>query len=389
MNHSNEFLEVSGTVDLLVVAGEASGDEHSARAVIDLKARNQNLKICALAGEKVRQAGADLLFPLANYGVVGLFEVLRNYNFFRDIFEKTVSWIAKFRPRCVLLVDYPGFNLRLARALKDRGISQKGGGDVVVLQYISPQLWAWKPKRRFSMAETLDGLGVIFPFETQYYEDVSLPVTFVGHPFADPSYISPVQFDPNGDLLLLPGSRIQPVGRILPVFFDALEELISQGFECSAVLPISDSKIRQLAEGLLAQRSKVSKIVRLVDRPNGLSARVALMSSGTMSLACAWSGIPGVIAYRAHPLTYIIGKMLVKVPYLGMANLLLTDDPPNPEYLQGQATGLRLAEEVKQILQEEEPGRRAAIAAGRLHNMLAQPHERSVVDWLVQEGKLG
>lgn len=389
MSHSTEFSEVSGTVDLLVVAGEASGDEHSARVVLDLKARNPNLKVCALAGAKVGQAGADLLFPLANHGVVGLFEVLKNYYFFRDIFEKTVSWIAKFRPRCVLLVDYPGFNLRLARALKEHGISQKGGGEVAVLQYISPQLWAWKPKRRFSMADTLNGLGVIFPFETQYYEDVSLPVTFVGHPFADPSYISPVQFDPKGDFLLLPGSRMQPVSRLLPVFFDALEELKSQRSEFSAVLPVSDSNIRQLAESLLAKRPKVSKIVRLVDRPDGLSARVALMSSGTMSLACAWSGIPGVIAYRAHPLTYIIGKMLVKVPYLGMSNLLLTDDPPNPEYLQGRATGHRLAEEIKQILQEEVPGRRAAKAARRLHKMLAQPHERKVVDWLLQEGKLG
>ena len=142
-----------------MVAGEASGDEHAAQVVLDLKARQPNLKVCSLGGEKVRDAGAEQLFPLADYGVVGLFEVLKNYGFFRDVFEKTITWIEHVKPRCILLVDYPGFNLRLARALRQRGISRKGGGGVSVLQYISPQLWAWKPRRRFAMADILMVLG--------------------------------------------------------------------------------------------------------------------------------------------------------------------------------------------------------------------------------------
>ncbi|NDH01190.1 MAG: lipid-A-disaccharide synthase, partial [Opitutae bacterium] len=271
----------------MVVAGEASGDEHAAQVVLDLKARKPNLKVCSLGGEKVRDAGAEQLFPLADYGVVGLFEVLKNYGFFRDVFEKTITWIEHVKPRCILLVDYPGFNLRLARALRQRGISRKGGGGVSVLQYISPQLWAWKPRRRFAMADILDGLGVIFPFETKCYEDVSLPVSFVGHPFAHPSYQSPVKYDPEGDLLLLPGSRVQPVSRILPVFLDALEELNTEELGVRAVLPVSSPQIREQVKRMLTHRSLLKDCVRVVNRADSLSARAALMSSGTMSLSCA------------------------------------------------------------------------------------------------------
>ena len=389
MSPLSDFPKASEPVDLLVVAGEASGDEHAAQAVLDLHDRNPNLKISSLGGEKLQAAGTELLFPLADHGVVGLFEVLKNYGFFRDVFEKTISWIEQAKPRCILLVDYPGFNLRLARALQQRGISQKGGGEIPVLQYVSPQLWAWKPKRRFAMADTLDGLGVIFPFETKCYEDVSLPVSFVGHPFAHPSYQSPVKYDPQGELLLLPGSRVQPVSRILPVFLDALEELTMGGQRVQAVLPASSPQIRERVECMLSHRSKLKNCVRVVNRTEGLSARAALMSSGTMSLSCAWAGIPGVIGYRAHPITYLIGKLLVQVPHLGMANLLLPDHPPNPEFLQGSATGSRLAAEIRKILQDEGSGKKAAHTAEKLHQLLAQPQERGLVEWLVQEGKLG
>jgi len=372
-----------------VVAGEASGDEHAARLVYDLKARQPKLRVCSLGGEKLKQAGTEPLFPLADYGVVGLFEVLKNYGFYRDVFEKTISWITATRPRCILLVDYPGFNLRLAKQLKKLGISCKGGGGITVLQYISPQLWAWKPKRRFTMAGILDALGVIFPFETMHYEDVSLPVSFVGHPFAHPSYESPVNYNSQGEILLLPGSRLQPVSRILPVFLDALEELSVDGQKVLAVLPAPSPQIRELVESILSHRSKLKNCVRVVNRADGLSARVALMSSGTMSLSCAWAGIPGVIGYRAHPITYLIGKLLVRVPHLGMANLLLPQEPPNPEFLQGRATGKRLASEISKILKDEESGKKAAHSAKMLHQLLAQPKDSGVVDWLLQAGKLG
>jgi lipid-A-disaccharide synthase len=110
---------------------------------------------------------------LVDHAVVGVFEVLKNYGFFKKLFGCTLQWIEEFRPKAILLIDYPGFNLRLAESLRKKGLSRKGGGDIQVLQYVSPQLWAWKPKRRFKMANVLDALAVIFPFEIKCYEDVS------------------------------------------------------------------------------------------------------------------------------------------------------------------------------------------------------------------------
>ena len=375
--------------DLLVVAGEASGDEHAARLVRDILEQKPGMKISALGGKELKSAGAELVFPLAQHAVVGLWEVLKNYRIFKEIFATTIQWIKENQPKCILLVDYPGFNLRLAKALKQRGISSKGGGGIKILQYISPQLWAWKANRRFEMAETLDALGIIFPFEQECYSDVSLPVSFVGHPFSHPSYMSPVAFEETGDLLLLPGSRSQPVSRILPSFLDAFEILLEEGRELNGILPVSDPGIRRLVERLLDPRTKLSGRIKVVEKSSKLQARAALMSSGTMSLSCAWAGVPGVIGYRAHPLTYLIGRFLVKVPHLGMANLLLPEDPPNPEFLQSQANGPRLAREIGKILDDPKSGEHAGENAQKLHKLLAQPQELSLIDWLVQEGRLG
>ena len=390
MSKKVDFSPATGPCDLLVIAGEASGDEHAARLIEDLSYEHPGLKISALGGNELSKTGANMIYPLADYAVVGLIEVIKNYSFFRKIFDRAIAWIEQVRPRCVLLVDYPGFNLRLARALRDRGISKKGGGHTTVLQYISPQLWAWKPKRRFGMAETLDGLGVIFPFEKDCYSDVSLPVSFVGHPFAHPSYHPSVRYDESGGLLLLPGSRTQAVSRILPSFLDAFEILNTKKRSVNGLLPVSNDGIRTLVESMVQSRKKIADKIKVVDRNSDLPACAALMSSGTMSLACAWAGIPGVIGYRAHPITYLLGKILVGVPYLGMANLLLPDDPPNPEFLQGQANGPKLAHEIGCLLDDPfSSGKKAKKSARSLHGLLAQSKEQGVAQWLFQEGKLG
>ncbi len=388
MSSKPDLSEYSGECDLLIIAGEASGDEHAARLVEDLLAQRPGLKIAALGGEELRASGAQFLFPLADHAVVGIVEVLKNYGFFKNLFEGTLSWIKSHRPKCVLLVDYPGFNLRLARAMSEQGLSEKGGGDCRVLQYVSPQLWAWKPKRRFLMSRVLDGLGILFPFEKTYYEDTGLPVSFVGHPFAHPRYQSPVSYDPKGCLLMLPGSRAQPIGRILPVFLDAYERLRAEGHDIPVVIPTANPALRELVESILVPRKKILPHIEIVDKKAKLRARAALMSSGTMSLACAWAGIPGVIGYRAHPLTYLLGKMLVGVPHLGMANLLLPDDPPNPEYLQGAANGKQLAGALSEMLHSPGTAERANATSEKLRNLLGQSKDSELTDWVLQAGKL-
>ena len=374
-----------GQVDLLVVAGEVSGDEHGSELVSGLFKRQPDLTISAVGGGELEKKGAHLVYPLVDHAVVGFFEVIKNYQIFKQIFSATIQWIKKFQPRTVLLIDYPGFNLRLAKELKKLGLSRKGGGDILVLQYISPQLWAWKPKRRFVMEKILDGLGVIFPFEVACYEDTNLPVSFVGHPFVQPGYQNSISYDPKGPLLILPGSRVQPVQRILPVFLDTVSELLKDFPDLEIVLPVPDLTIRNLADHLLSLRSNLKGRVRVVLGKAGIKARAALMSSGTMSLSCAIAGIPGVIAYRAHPLTYLLGRTLIRIPHLGMANILLADDPPYPEFLQGRANGRVLSGSMTTILKDSHSGKNSAEVAKKIIKSLQVTTDRGAEDWIAQE----
>lgn len=371
--------------DLLVIAGEASGDEHAARLLRDLRAVRPDLKVAAIGGPELEGAGAHLLFDLTRHAVVGLFEVLANYGFFRKLFAKTVAWAARAKPRAVLLVDYPGFNLRLAEELRKRNVSRKGGGEVRILQYVSPQLWAWKPKRRFAMARTLDALGVIFPFEIDSYADVDLPVRFVGHPFVRPDHVSLLSHAPDAPVLLLPGSRRQPVSRIFPSLLDAFLLATERRPDLRANVVSPPGEARDCVNGILSDRPGAADKVTVKSNNEATAASAVLTSSGTMSLACALAGIPGAIAYRAHPLTYLLGKLLVQVPHLGMANLLLPERPVYPEFIQGRASPVNLSRRLLACLDSPEESSSSQQAAQDLHALLAQPADVSAADWLLAE----
>jgi len=239
------------------------------------------------------------------------------------------------------------------------------------------------------MEKILDGLAVLFPFELDSYKDVDLPVTFVGHPFVRPGYKSPISYDESGPVALIPGSRVQPVERILPCFLDAFEILLRKFPDLDGLIPVPDAKIEQVVRALIEDRPDLRDRVVVRDCKEGIRARAVLMSSGTMSLACAIAGIPGVIAYRAHPLTYWLGRYLVRVPYLGMANLLLPDSPPYREFLQGAASGQSLAKAMSVFLESKESREPFEKSAQMLLGIVRQPSERGVTDWLLQEGGLG
>lgn len=239
------------------------------------------------------------------------------------------------------------------------------------------------------MEETLDGLAVLFPFELESYKDVDLPVTFVGHPFVQADYHSPISYHESGPIALLPGSRVQPVERILPCFLDAFELLLRKFPHLEGLIPVPDAKIEQVVRALVHSRPNLCDKISIHDSKGGVQARAVLMSSGTMSLACSIAGIPGVIAYRAHPLTYFLGRFLVKVPYLGMANLLLPDTPPYREFLQGAANGETLSQAMTGYLESKESHEAFQQSAKDLTENLTQPHDRGPAEWLLQEGGLG
>ncbi len=372
----------SGRPDLLVIAGEHSGDAHAARMVAAAKAKQPDLNVCALGGVELERAGAQLLFDLTEHSVVGLFEVLKNYGFFKDLFEKTVAWIREHQPKAVCFVDYPGFNLRLAKRLCDEGLAVKGGGDIKLLYYISPQIWAWKTGRRFKMAQYLDDLAVIFPFEVECYQDTDLPVTFVGHPFVEEDATLPLRFDPDGPVLLLPGSRQTPVRRILPLMLNGLRALRQSGDVRPAAVVYPDERIHALEKDILAPVRGGLGELSLVGQQEPLTASAVLTSSGTMSLQVALAGVPGAIVYRANPLTYLIGRRVVKIEYLGIANILL-ERPAWPEFLQGAATPQALAGQVSDCLNNGQRAQQAQADAQALRDMLGEQAEQSPEDWLL------
>lgn len=373
--------EPRGRPDLLIIAGEHSGDQHASLLLKELLTLNPHLKVCALGGSSLQLAGAQLIWDMTESSVVGLIEVLKNYQFFKKLFDQTILWIKTYKPRAICFVDYPGFNLRVAKKLFEEGLCQKAGGDITLCYYIGPQIWAWKAKRRFEMAKSLDSLAVIFPFEPDCYKDTTLDVHFVGHPFLLPEYTSPVSYNENGPVLLLPGSRKTAVGRIFPVMLDAFELLLKDFPNESALVVYPSKKIKKVLEHCLKDRSSLKGKIKLSDISNSFSGKAVLGSSGTMSLACALAGIPGAVLYRANPLTYFIGKLIVDIDKLGMANILLGEQV-YPEYLQGSAKADLLKDELVECLTSKKRRERIVIHAQKLRNLLTHKNNLGPTEWL-------
>jgi lipid-A-disaccharide synthase len=363
-------------VDVLIVAGEHSGDEHAARMVRELRAKQPGLVIAALGGPKLAAAGAQLLHDLTGVSAIG-FAAVGKIRFYQKLITEIVRWTGEHRPRAICFVDSSGLNLRIARGLFERGISAKAGGATKTLYYISPQIWASRAKRRFQMARHLDGLASIFPFERKVYSDTALPVEFVGHPFLAPDHVSPVRYDPAGPVLLLPGSRKSAVARIFPVLLDGFRAFGQR----EAVVLYPSVEILDVL-----RRSALPPNIRLVALTEGrapLGTAAVLTSSGTMSMQCALAGIPGAIAYRTDPVTYWIGRMILTVEYLGIANILL-GEPMYPEYIQNAATPASLAAELRAGVQEVARRDATAAQAARLRALLSVPATGTAADWLAR-----
>ncbi len=369
-----------GDCDVLIMAGEHSGDEQAARMLLRALEQKPDLKVCAFGGGSLQEAGAQLLFDFTKFSVVGLLEVLKNYSFFKCLSRAIVEWICKYKPKAVCFVDYPGLNLLIANELFKRGVSVKGGGSIKLLYYISPQIWAWKAGRRFKMARLLDSLAVIFPFEVACYADTSLDVHFVGHPFLSSEYVNPVEYDERGDILLLAGSREIAVSRIFPKMLETLRLL--DGENAIALYP--SESIKRILLDALAKYPDVASRVKLVDKSAfPLKAKATMMSSGTMSLCCSLAGVPGAIIYKANPITYLLGRMLVKIEYLSIANILL-GKPAWREFIQFDANAQLLAKYMRGCLSAN-AREDFQSHAQKLKSLLRADAKKSAADWLLSE----
>ena len=369
---------VDERVDLLVIAAEHSGDQHAGRMVAGLLAAEPNRRIAALGGPALADAGAQLLEDLTTQSTMG-FAVFGRLSFYRTLMAEVVRWVGDHQPKAVCFVDSSGLNLRIAKKLFGAGLAAKSGGPTKLLYYISPQIWASRAKRRFQMAEHLDGLASIFPFEKEVYADTELPVGFVGHPFLAPDYRPPVAFDPDGPVLLLPGSRHGLVKRLMPVMLEAFAQV---GTGKNAVVLYPSEAIKAQLEGFDLPPNVI--LQKTDERRDPVGAAAVLTTSGTMSMHCALAGIPGVVTYKTDPLTYWLGRMIVKVKYIGIANLLLKE-AMYPEYIQGAATAPALSNELKLSLDDTDRQSRTRSLATSLRNLLSSPQDFSASDWLITQ----
>src|SRR5436305_6374341 len=317
-------------------AGEVSADNHGAALMHSLRELRPGLKFIGRGGPRMQQiAGAQFRNWIGEAAVLGLWEVLRKYGYFREQFHQTLGEISVSKPDAVVLIDYPGFNLRLARALRRQSQSQK------TIYYISPQVWAWNRGRIKKMARLIDLVLCIFPFEANLYSESGLRAVFVGHPMIEnleTQKIEPAR-DPNLNGLF-PGSRLREVRKIFPVMIEVARLLLrtrpglrfcvaaaSEGLagEMSEMLRSGQSVNRQAIEIILGQTPALMQ-----------QAWAGIVASGSATLEAAYFRMPFVLIYKVAWPTYIAARAVVNVNYLGMPNLL-ADKEVVPEFIQQQA----------------------------------------------------
>jgi lipid-A-disaccharide synthase len=286
-------------------------------------------------------------------GIVGLWEVIKHYGYFREQFRQTLREVAAAKPDAIILIDYPGFNLRLAKALRRQAPAAK------IIYYISPQVWAWNRSRIPKMARWLDLMLCIFPFESELYEKSGLRAVFVGHPMIESLERKRDEIHREPNLIgLFPGSRQREVRKIFPVMMKMIQKLRRDrpelGFEIAAVSETLAATIRQMLE-----RSKVSSdVAEIVISQSALVMQrsfVGVVASGTATLEAAYYRLPFILIYKVSWMTYLAGRLLIRVKYLGMPNVL-ADREIVPEFIQHRARAGVLAKAVASLLSDS--GRR-------------------------------
>ena len=338
---------------LYLVAGEQSGDARGAELMRVLQERNAELKVFGAGGRELAAIAAAPAHFLdwADEAVVGLWDVLKKYGYFKAQFNRMLAEIIQLQPDALLLIDYPGFNLRLAKAVRSRC------PDLTIIYYVSPQVWAWNRGRIPKMARYLDLMLCIFPFEQPLYEKSGLKTVFVGHPMID-SFASRRTCNPRETNLvgLFPGSRRKEVKKIFPAML-ATAKLLQQRdaglhFEAAAASePLLQMMREQVADFPceITLRSAHSLMQR---------ATAGMVASGTATLEAAYFGMPLVILYKVAWLTWVVGKQLVRVDFLGMPNILAGREVAR-EFLQGAAQPEAIALELERLLQNPEAREKA------------------------------
>lgn len=338
----------------MIIAGEASGDQHAALLVEAVHRHNSEVEFFGIGGDKMRAAGVDTLVDAADMAVVGLIEVLAHRKVIFGALHHMQSLLTKRRPNLLILVDYPEFNLRLAKVAKEKGVK--------VLFYISPQVWAWRQKRVHTIRQRVDMMAVVFPFEEEFYKNHQVPVRYVGHPLVNEvkasmsrqELLEEFSLNANQPVVgIFPGSRKSEIKRLLPILLDAARLILKQQPNIQFVLPLAST----INEGFLnLANDPLQSYIKVIPKRSYDVIEVcdAIMTvSGTVTLEIALMKKPMVIINKVAWLTYQIVSRMLKIDHIGLCNIV-ADKRLVPELIQQQAQPVLIADEILRFLDDSE-----------------------------------
>jgi lipid-A-disaccharide synthase len=356
----------------MIVAGEASGDLHGSRVAKAVMRLNPEIQVLAMGSENLRQAGAEVIIDSSRLAVVGITEVIERIGALFKAYQNLKKIIKKNELSLLILIDFPDFNLSLARVAKKAGVP--------VLYYISPQVWAWRSGRVQKISRRVNKMAVIFPFEVPLYQNAGLDVEFVGHPLLDvlgstvKEGLSSDSSDFAGEpvIALLPGSREREIRSFLPEMVRAAEILTAKKPGSKFILPAAPTvdvhELRNLSQSQFASISVVEgKTYEAI-----MAADVVIVASGTATLETAILGKPMVIVYQVSPMSYWVGKVLVKVDWVGLVNIVAGKNVA-PELLQREFKGERIAAEALRILEDKAYRRKMVEGLSEVRKKLGTP----------------
>jgi len=344
---------MTGPLKIMLSAGEASGDRHAANMFLELKKMYPAVTAMGMGGAQMAEAGVEVRVDSSALAVIGVVEVIKHYPKIRRALAALKRMLEQEKPDLLICVDYKEFNYKLAKFAKKLGVK--------VLFYVSPQVWAWRPGRVKKYGQVIDMMAVIFPFETAYYEAEQIPVRYVGHPSvekAHPQYskeqaVARFGLDAAFPVVgLLPGSRIDEIDRLLPVMLKAAEAIKKAIPHTQFILPQAHSINDEVLQKFLAQ-SPITMIVVKNLPYDAMQCSTAIMtSSGTATLEIALLTIPMVICYKLSPMTYWLGRLLVKTPFIGLPNII-AGKAIVKELIQHEASAEQLSAEIIRLLTDK------------------------------------
>src|SRR3990167_4809544 len=340
---------------IMIMAGEASGDNHGAEVVQALKERHKDFFFYGMAGPAMRKAGVEPLIKTEDMAIMGFVEVIANLSAVLKSYRIIKKTFEKSPPDLIILIDYPGFNLKIAELAKKFGIK--------VLYYVSPQIWAWKQKRIEKIKKYVDHMAVIFPFEVKFYKKFNVPVTYVGSPQMETVHCHLSCEEAKNTLglaidkktlVLLPGSRKLEIKRLLPVMLNVANKLLDLSPEMQFVLPVASTlNLVEIKNRVEASGVKQIKVIEGQSYTAIRAADVALCTSGTVTLETALLGTPLVIIYKMHWLSYKIIKRLIKINMIGLCNIV-AEKKVAPELIQHEASVKNIVTQIHALLDHEE-----------------------------------